>query len=154
MIPQQHIIFDRLVNSQFYINIDSAVMFSALTVIHLVVKNCRREGSAAINRGSITILLMNLGLFVYRFLWTLLDSKLPEDRDNLAKFVNAQYGMYYLYYLISVLIPIVLAAYNSLIVVVRCGELRRVVRARVGVWRRGGGRAGTKETETEGILNS
>ena len=116
------------------------------------------------NQGSVTIILMNSGLVMFLLLWIFLDRDLPQTPpDHMTKYIDTQYYMYYLYYLISTVFPVVLAAYNPLVVCVRCGELRQSVRLLGVRWRgrllgvRWRGRLGGSEvrggTETTNVLS-
>ena len=132
-IPQGHIFLVLWINCVFYLNLGAGVLFSLLTAGWIVFKGRRREG---VNQGSVTIILMNTGLVIFLLLWIFLDRDLPQSpRDHMTKYIDTQYYMYYLYYLISTVFPVVLAAYNPLVVCVRCGELRRSVRSLRVRWR-------------------
>ena len=130
-IPQGHIFLDWWINFVFYLNLGAGVLFSLLTAGWIVFKSRENEGSQAMNQSSVTIIFMNAGLVLFLSLWMFLDRDLPQSpQDHMARYVNARYNMYYIYYLISTLLPMVLAAYNPLVICVRCSDLR------VRVWKK------------------
>lgn len=98
---------------------------SLLTVVYLV-----RSGATARRRSSITILLMSAGLIGWNLmLFVALSPKgLPIGYVDMAVYLEkGQYEMYYLYYLITCFFPLVLAVYNSFVVVIRSSEIRLFV---------------------------
>ena len=97
---------------------------SVLTIAYLV-----KTGTSARRRSSITILLMSTGLILWNLmLFVALSPKcLPIDHDSMPIFVNTKYEVYYVYYLITCFFPLVLAVYNSFVVVIRSSEIREFV---------------------------
>ena len=97
---------------------------SVLTIAYLV-----KTGTSARRKSSITILLMSTGLILWNLmLFVALSPKcLPIDHDSMPVFVNNKYEVYYVYYLITCFFPLVLAVYNSFVVVIRSSEIREFV---------------------------
>ena len=135
-IPQDHIFLDFWINFVFYTNLGAGIVFSLLTAGWIILKSRQNERSEVVNQGSVTIILMNSGIVVFLLLWMILDRYLPQSpvQGRLARYIGSQYYVYYVYYLISNLLPMVLAAYNPLVICVRCSDLRRRIRSQGIKW--------------------
>ena len=158
-IPQGHIFLKFWINFVFYTNLGAGILFSLLTAGWILFKS-REERSEAVNQGSVTIILMNSGLVVFLVLWMILDRYLPQSPvgGGLARYVQSQYYVYYAYYLISNLLPMMLAAYNPLVICLRCSDLRRRIRSVRIRWQeklvvRGGEIRNGDQTQTTDILS-
>ena len=125
--------------SQFVIDVIIPIVCMSLTSLSsvLTVGYLIKTGTSTRRRGSITILLMSAGVILWNLmLFVALTPKgLPIDHDSMPVFLEeGRYEMYYVYYLITCFFPVVLAVYNSFVVVVRSSEIREyVLRSRMWV---------------------
>ena len=133
-IPQGHFFIHLSIDVIFYLSLGAGISFSVLTAGWIVVKNRQGERNEGRNQVSVTIILMNVGLVIFLIFWIFLDQDLPEDEPSeMARYVNTRYHVYYLYYAISNLFPMVLAAYNPLVICLRCGDLRKRIRTLISI---------------------
>ena len=93
-----------------------AVLTSTATVFCLV----RSDNRAVHSRGSITVVLMNLGLIIYLARISVATVYLPYGKDTMLKYLKTgQYEVYYFYYFVGTYMPLLLAVYNPLVVATR-----------------------------------
>ena len=131
VISNESIFKDFWFYMNLYINLPCGVIFSVLTAVLLICKRSPQEETDVSNiyRSSITIIIMNIGQLLFLILlqvpiylyWNI-------TPNTVVQFVNHQYQKYYLYYLITTLLPIALSAYNPLVICTRCTELKEVLR--------------------------
>ena len=127
-MPQRDSSLMLLINLFFYLNLGTGVSFSLLTAAWIILRSRREERGATV-QSSVTIILMNAGLILYLSLWLVLDNDLPQTpQGHMGRYIETKYYVYYFYYMISTLCPMFLAAYNPLIICVRCSDLRLRIR--------------------------
>lgn len=129
-IPQGHFLIHIGIDVIFYVSLGAGILFSLLTSGWILVKSRQGESDEGRNQASVTIILMNVGLVLFLLFWIFLDHDLQEDEPSeMARYINSRYDVYYLYYAISNLFPIILAAYNPLVICLRCRDLRTRVKS-------------------------
>lgn len=96
-----------------------------LTIAYLL-----RSSSSVRRRSSVTVLYMSAGVILWNaMLFGTANSKvLPIDKANMVKYIGQAYEVYYIYYLVTCYFPLLLAVYNSFVIVVRSADIRRMVR--------------------------
>ena len=118
--------------AQFIIDVIIPMVCMSLTSLSslLTMGYLIKTGTSARRRSSVTILLMSAGVVLWNLmLFVALTPKgLPIDHDGMLIFLKKeQYEMYYVYYMMTCFFPILLAVYNSFVVVVRSSEIREFV---------------------------
>ena len=99
---------------------------SIVTITYLVYTGDRTR-----RRGSLTVLLMSSALILWNVMLFGTAPLLPLTKDKMPKFLEeGKYEVYYIYYMVTCFFPIVLTVYNSLIIVCRSTEIKRMIRER------------------------
>lgn len=124
--------------AQYIIDVIIPVVCMSLTSLScfLTMGYLIKTGTSARRRSSITILLMSTGVILWNLMLfvALTPEGLPIDHDGMLIFLKkGQYEMYYVYYMMTCFFPILLAVYNSFVVVMRSSEIREFV-LRAWVW--------------------
>jgi len=118
--------------AQFIIDVIIPVVCMSLTSLSslLTMGYLIKIGTSARRRSSVTILLMSAGVILWNLMLSvaLTPKGLPIDHDGMLIFLKKeQYEMYYVYYMMTCFFPVLLAVYNSFVVVVRSSEIREFV---------------------------
>ena len=133
-VPKYRVYLGWLINAQFYAFLTIASVFSMFTIIFFLfqyfVRSQRRDSSpTSYNQAQLkscyTIFLMNFGTLLWLGIWAAVDHLLPQSYDQFTEF-NRPYAIYYLYYVMTTLFPILLSTYNSLILCLRSSDMRRL----------------------------
>ena len=126
LISRRHAVVVSILNIYFpCIGLTIAVVTSAASVVCLV----RSEDRVAHTRGSVTIILMNLGLILYLVLLIIATFYLPFKHDDMLKYMRfGRYEFYYIYYFVGTYMPMLLAVYNPMVVAMRCHGTRGLAR--------------------------
>ncbi|XP_063685076.1 uncharacterized protein LOC134819200 [Bolinopsis microptera] len=103
----------------------TGLILAALTSTATVFCLVRSDDRAAHSRGSVTVMLMNLGLIIYLVLLFSATQYLPFGKDTMLKYLKTgQYEVYYFYYFVGTYMPLLLAVYNPLVVSMGCQGIK------------------------------
>ncbi|XP_063686219.1 uncharacterized protein LOC134819989 [Bolinopsis microptera] len=103
----------------------AGLILAALTSTATVFCLVRSDDRAAHSRGSVTVVLMNLGLIIYLALIFVATVYLPYGKDTMLRYLETEeYEVYYFYYFVGTYMPLLLAVYNPLVVATRCQGIK------------------------------
>jgi len=143
VVPDKHPVMETVVDLAVPIGgVSVTILSSLLTVAYLM---CSR--SSARVRGSVTVLLMNFCLALWLLMLLVAGKYTPFGHDTMPQSIVTNYEIYYFYYLMTCYMPLLLAAYNAVVIVTRSSATRQMVRE---WWVRA--RWVRADTETAGLL--